>query len=68
MLPLTAKFIARRQPSNAARMAQMLGVTGHMPLVDGLRDLLASTPGSTAVHARIACALDVVSILTTPTR
>lgn len=42
----------------------MRGITDQTPLVDGLRDLLAATPGSVVVRARIARVLDVVAVLT----
>jgi hypothetical protein len=61
MLPLTAKFIARGEHSAAAGMAAMLGITDEAPLVNGLRDLLAATPGSAVVRSRIARVLDVVA-------
>ncbi|MDI6105121.1 nucleotidyltransferase domain-containing protein [Actinoplanes sp. NEAU-A12] len=64
MLPLTAKFIARGEHSAAAGMAAMLGITDQAPLVDGLRDLLAATPGNAVVRTRIARVLDVVAALT----
>lgn len=64
MLPLTAKFIARGKHSAAAGMAAMLGITDQEPLINGLRDLLAVTPGSVVVRARIAHVLDVVAGLT----
>jgi hypothetical protein len=45
----------------------MLGVTRQVPLIDGLRDVLARTPGSTAVRTRVAYALDVVATPIAPT-
>lgn len=62
MLPLTAKFIARGKDASAAGMAKMLGIKA--PLVDGLRALLATTPCSAVLRARITRVLDVAAALT----
>ncbi len=61
MVPLTAKFIARGDLSSATAMAAMLGVAEGTPLLDGLRYVLANTPGSPVVHALVTRFLDVVA-------
>jgi hypothetical protein len=66
MLPLAAKFIARGNTPAATSMAAMLGAPPEPSLLDGLRHLLATTPGDPAVRDRIGRVLDIAAALTTP--
>jgi hypothetical protein len=65
MLPLAAKFIARGNISAATSMATMLGARTEPSVLHGLRNLLASTPGSAVVRDRVGAVLDLAAALTT---
>ncbi|MEU6794177.1 nucleotidyltransferase domain-containing protein [Nonomuraea wenchangensis] len=63
MLPLAAKFIARRQSGSAVAMATMLGAPPDLDPLDSLTAVLARIIGHATVRERVEQYLQVVKTL-----
>lgn len=63
MLPLAAKYVARRDPDTAAAMAAMLGAPSHLDPLDSLAAVLSRIQGHPTVRDRVCRYLQVVADL-----
>ncbi len=62
MLPLAAKYVARRDDESARSMASMLGVPPSVDPLDGLFEVLSAVSGHAPIRERVRQYLDVVRL------